>query len=132
MRSIDCQSGESRYTLEPFHTWTPEKIYERRWALTLLDHTICRLETDYADKGKKRLFEQLKVFLTATTGRPPYEQTATDLDMTVGAVKVALHRLRQRYRELLKEAVAHTVASPDDVQDELNQLLAAIRGETVK
>ncbi len=72
------------------------------------------------------------VFVTATTGKPPYDQTATDLDMTVGAVKVALHRLRQRYRELLKEAVAHTVASPDDVQDELNQLLAAIRGETVK
>lgn len=128
--SLDFESGEQRYQLEPFDDWTPERIFERRWAMTLLDRVLARLAAEYTDKGKSGLFDRLKVYLTGTTGAPTYEETAGALQSTEGAVKVAVHRLRRRYRECLKEEIANTVAGPDCVDDEFEHLLSALRGET--
>ena len=127
--SLDFESGEKRYKLEPLDDWTPEKIFERRWALTLLDQVLARLERDYADKRKLKLFEALKGFLTGRSAAPSYDRLAGELDLSEGSVKVAVHRLRRRYRKLLKEEIANTVADPDEIQDELDHLLSALRGE---
>jgi len=127
--SLDVRSGEARYSLEPSHEWTPERVYERRWALTLLDQVMTRLRQHYVAEGRDQLFDHLKVLLTGETGAPPYSQIAVELGMTEGAVKVAVHRLRRRYRSLLRLEIAQTVADPREVDDELGLLLAALRGE---
>jgi RNA polymerase sigma factor (sigma-70 family) len=126
--SLDFESGEGRYSLEPSHNVTPEAIYERRWALTVLDRVIVRLRQTYADAGKAEPFESLKAFLTGETGAPPYEQVARELGMSEGAVKVAAHRLRRRYRDLLLFEIAQTVADPEVVEEELKYLLAVLQG----
>jgi len=126
--SLDFASGESRYGLEPSHDLTPEAIYDRRWALTVLEQVMARLRQEYAGAEKARLFDHLKVVLTGETGAPPYSQIADELAMTEGAIKVAVHRLRRRYREALRAEIAQTVADPDEVKDEMASLLAALGG----
>jgi RNA polymerase sigma-70 factor (ECF subfamily) len=126
--SIDVEEGEERYRLEPADLWTAERIFERRWALTLLERVLARLSERYAMQGKSELFERLKVFLTESDAGSLHAELARELDMTVGALKVAIHRLRRRYRDLLKDEIAETVADLDDVADELDYLLAALRG----
>jgi RNA polymerase sigma-70 factor (ECF subfamily) len=126
--SIDAAVGEERYQLEPSDDWTPERLFERRWALTLLDRVLTRLEQRYAELGQSPVFNELRGFLT---GAPPDAKTidlAAELQMTEGALKVAIHRLRRRYRDLLKAEIAETVGGTDDVTDELNCLLGALRG----
>jgi RNA polymerase sigma-70 factor (ECF subfamily) len=125
--SLDFRDAEHRYKLEPADELTPERVYERRWALTLLDHVLERLQHDFAETGKLNVFERLKEYLTGKQGLPPYHKVAEELAMTEGAVKVAVHRLRRRYRELLKEEIAQTVAEPDEVDEELRELFAAVR-----
>lgn len=127
--SLDFDSAENRYRLEPADVWTPEKAYQRRWALTLLDRVLARLEAEYVEKGKAELFERCRVFLTGSREEPSYQHLAEALAMTPGAVKVSIHRLRQRYRDLLQDEIAQTVASPEEVRDELNDLLAALHDE---
>ena len=127
--SIDFESGEERFQRELADNWTPERVYERRWALTLLNHVLNRLERDYTDRGKGPLFQRLRLFITTTTTLPSYGELAAELGMTKGAVKVAVHRLRQRYRDLLRAEIANTVSSEDDVDEELDYLLAVIVGE---
>src|SRR5262245_40912794 len=100
--SLDFDAGESKYQREPAHDWTAERIFERRWALTLLDRTLAALRHEHETSGKLRLFEALKVFLTGEAGTPPLRQVAEDLAMSEGSVKVAVHRLRQKYREELR------------------------------
>ena len=129
MLSIDVQTGEQRYGFEPTDDWTPEAIFERRWALTLLEQVIDRLQSDYEAKGKRPLFDLCKPFLTASGIGPPYEEIAQQLEMNETAVRVAVHRLRERYREMLKQEVARTIAETDSVDDELNYLLSAVRGK---
>ncbi|HUT35820.1 MAG TPA: sigma-70 family RNA polymerase sigma factor [Planctomycetota bacterium] len=124
--SLDAESGERRYLLEPSHDWTPERVYERRWALTLLERVMARLRQHYADAAKPQLFDGLKVFLAGEGGAPAHRDVAAELGMSEGAVKVAVHRLRRRYRELLRAEVAQTIADPSDVDDELGVLLAAL------
>jgi len=126
--SLNLDSGESRYALEPSHDVTPEAIYQRRWALTVLDRVIVRLRQAYADAGKEKVFDGVKAFLTGETGAPPYERVARELGMSEGAVKVAVHRLRRRYRDLLRSEIAQTVADPEAVEDELKYLLAVLQG----
>ena len=126
--SLDFESGEGRYSLEPSHDVTPEAIYQRRWALTVLDRAIVRLRQTCVDAGKVESFECLKTFLTGETCAPPYEQVARDLAISEGAVKVAVHRLRRRYRDLLRSEIARTVADPQDVEEELRYLLAVLEG----
>ncbi len=126
--SLDLRSGESRYTLEPSHNVTPEAIYQRRWALTVLDRVIVRLRQTYVDADHEAFFDHAKGFLTGEEGSPPYEQVARQLGMSEGAVKVAVHRLRRRYRDLLRSEIAQTVADPAAVDDEFQYLLAVLQG----
>ena len=112
--------GEHRYGLEPRSNLTPEKIFERQWALTILDQVLLRVRQD-SDK-----FEQLKGFLVGDEVRIPYRQLANDLHTTEGALKVAVHRLRRRFREILREEIAHTVSDPAEVQEEIRYLMAIV------
>jgi len=127
--SLDIESGESLYAREPSHEWTPERVFERRWALTLLDQTMARLRRKYVETGKAELFDRLKAFVAGEGDAPAYGEVAKEMGMTEGAVKVAVHRLRQRYRDALRSEIAQTVADPADVDDELDHLLEAIRSE---
>lgn len=127
--SLDLDSAEERYRREPVDDWTPEKAYQRSWALTLLEGVLARLEAEYVGKGKGTLFERCRVFLIGSAEGPSYQELAEVLGMTPGAVKVSIHRMRQRYRDLLRDELAQTVDGPEEVQDELNELLAAMRGE---
>jgi len=126
--SLDFSDGEARYQREPSHDWTPERVYERRWALLLLDRTLVQLRAEHEASGKATQFDALKVFLTGESGAPSLRRVAEELCTTEGAVKVAVHRLRQRYRELLRSEIAQTVAAQDDVDSELAILLAVLRG----
>jgi RNA polymerase sigma-70 factor (ECF subfamily) len=123
--SLDFPSGESRYNQEPSHDLTPEKIYERRWALVLLDSALSKLRDEYAAGGKTVLFDRLSGFLGGK-GKAPYHEVAADLGMTEEAVKVAVHRLRRRCRHHLRAEVAETVARPEDVDEELQHLMAVV------
>ena len=128
--SLDFESAESRYRHEPADTMTPERLFERRWALTLLDRVLNRLHDEYAAAGNLPLFERLKEFLTAEKGATPYRVVARQAGMTEGAVKVAVHRLRKRYRELLEDEITHTVSHVDDVEDELHQLFTSLSSDS--
>jgi RNA polymerase sigma factor (sigma-70 family) len=105
-----------------------DQLYERRWALAVLEQVLGRLESEYQGAGNAALFDQLKEFLVGERGRPTQAEIATQLAMTENAVKQAFHRLRQRYRVLLREEIAHTVAQPGDVEGELRHLVAVLRG----
>jgi RNA polymerase sigma factor (sigma-70 family) len=113
----------------PTDTLTAEQIYQRGWALALLDQVLTRLGDEYRAGGPAtaRLFEQLQKLLSDDSDRPSQAQIAGELAMTENAVKQAFHRLRQRYRELLREEVAHTVILPGDIEDELRHLIAVLR-----
>ena len=126
--SLDFEAGESHYRLEPSHDSTPERMFERRWALTVLDNALTKLRQDYELAEKASLFESLKVFLTGET-RSSSKQVADEHNMTDGAVKAAVHRLRKKYRTLIRAEIAQTVADPGDVDDELRSLRAALRSE---
>jgi RNA polymerase sigma-70 factor (ECF subfamily) len=127
--SLDLDSAEALYCRQPADDETPEAVFERRWALTLLERVLRALADEYAAKGKQELFEQCQPLLTGDSGAPSHAEIGARLDMSEGAVKVAIHRLRQRYRELLQAEVAATVADATAVDDELRILLAALRGE---
>ncbi len=124
--SIDEQDAEGRYLLEPADPATPEKLYERRWALTVLDQAIARLQAEYAASGRGAIFEKLKGELTTHAERPPHADTARELGLTPGAVKVAAHRLRQRFGEVLRAEIAETVAKPEDIEEEIQHLFQAL------
>jgi RNA polymerase sigma-70 factor (ECF subfamily) len=124
--SLDADNGEARYYREPFHEFTPEALFERQWALTLLDSVLIRLREEHTGRGQEAQFDRLKVFLTGDQDRGSYEQTAAGLNVSCAAVKTAVHRLRARYAQLTREEVAATVAHPDEVEAEIRFLLAAL------
>jgi RNA polymerase sigma-70 factor (ECF subfamily) len=128
-QSLEFQDGEDRYRHEPVDPTTPEALYERRWALTLLEQALARLRQEFTRAGKERLFEALKGTLTGDGTNEPYERIGRDLGLSEPAVKTAAHRLRRRYQELLHAEVAQTVASPEEVENELRDLFAAVRRE---
>ena len=113
--------------LELARTLNPDRIYERRWALSLLEQVLARLGEEYRIAGRAALFEQLKQLLADEPDRLSQAKIAQELSMTEDAVKQAFHRLRQRYRLLLREEIAHTVAAPGDVEDELRHFIAVLR-----
>lgn len=127
--SLDFQAGERRYTLEPVDHATPEAIFERRWALTLLDQVLGRLKQEFAGAGKGAQFELLKSALTGDGTTALYSELGEQLGISEQAVKVAVHRLRRRYRELLRAEIAQTVTTADEVDEELRALFAAVRGQ---
>lgn len=124
--SIDANAVETAFGAELAHELTADKIFERRWALALLDQVLRRLREEYARDGKQNQFEQLKQTLTEASRSVPYAEIAARLGTSEGAVKVAVHRLRQRYRELLRSEIADTVASPAEIDDEIRNLFAAL------
>ncbi len=126
--SWDSQTAEERYRLEPSDPVTPEQVYDRRWALTLLDTVLARLADEQSDTGKEQIFAQLKDHLWGEARETSYAEMAERLGMTEGAVKVTVHRLRRRLRDLLREEVAQTVVSGEDVDEELRHLIGVIRG----
>jgi RNA polymerase sigma-70 factor (ECF subfamily) len=127
--SINFQAAEDRYRLQAADTLTPERLYERRWALALLEQVLGRLREETAREGNSALFEQLKELLTGQSGSRSYAEMAQELGTTEGALKMAVHRLRRRYRTLLKAQIAQTVAGPEDLEDELRHLFAAVGNE---
>ena len=126
--SLDAATAETRYRLEPADTLTAEMVYEKQWALTLLETVFRRLQQEYVTAGKGGLFAALNFALTGTRSSVPYDELAARLKMSESAVKVAVHRLRRRYREVLRSEVAQTVAGPDEVEAELRDLLRAVAG----
>jgi RNA polymerase sigma-70 factor (ECF subfamily) len=125
--SIDFARGENRYLVEPADTRTPESIFDREWALALLELVHQKLCERYAHKGQANLFEKLKDLLTGSPTAESYETIAKDLEMTEGAVRVAVHRLRRRFGELLRAEIAQTVADEDEIDDEIRFLFSAAR-----
>ncbi len=124
--TLDDDTGETRYAAEPADPVTPEKIFERRWAMTLLDQALSRLREECIRDGKAELFEHLKGALLAEQGCPAYSAIAAQLAMSEGAIKVAVHRLRRRYGELLREEIGQTVDGPDKIDEEVRSLFAAL------
>jgi RNA polymerase sigma factor (sigma-70 family) len=124
--SLDELAAEDRYLLEPVDPLTPEKLFERRWALTLLEQVLARLKQEYIAEDKLTLFGRLEPGLTGEMTEGSYVVWAKQLGMSPGAVKVALHRLRRRFGEALRREIAHTVSSPSEVNDEIRHLFAAV------
>ncbi len=126
--SLQFDTAETRYGREPADNVTPGQEFERRWALTLLENTVERLRIEYAKEGKETLFAALNPCLVGDRTSQPYEELARNLALTEVAVKSAVHRLRQRYRQLLREEIAQTVAEPSEVEAELRHLIAVLGG----
>ena len=124
--SIDRRDAEGRYLSEPAHDVTPERLFERRWALTLLDRALDQVGREFHRGGKGVLYDRLKVVLTGAEGAASYARLGAELGMTEDAVKKAAQRLRQRYREVLRELVAETVDEPGQVDDEIRALFAIL------
>jgi len=127
---LDFGSAESRYSLEPAHELTPEKIFEKQWAVMLLGRVLTRLSQEFGSANKSSQFNLLKIFLTGEKVPGLYSQTAVKLAMTEGALKVAVHRLRRRYRELLRDEIGLTVEHPNEIDEEIRHLLEAIGYQT--
>jgi RNA polymerase sigma factor (sigma-70 family) len=123
---LDLQTAERRYSVEPAHGSTPEKVFEQQWALAVLEKTLARLGGELAEEGKEARFERLKPYLTGEEPSLPYSRVAADLDMSEGAVKAVVHRMRRRFGRLLREEIAATVAQPEDVEGEIRYLLTVI------
>jgi DNA-directed RNA polymerase specialized sigma24 family protein len=124
--SIDARDAEGRYRLEPAHEQTPERLFERDWALALLESVLTGLRREYENSGRGAAFEVLKVALDAGPRRVPHAELATRLGTTEAAAQVAVHRLRKRFREALRAAIAATVADEGEVDDELRSLFAIL------
>lgn len=125
---LDEILAEQRYALEPVEALTAERVYERRWALTLIDAALARLEAEHTAAGKASLFAALKARLLGEEDAPPQSEIATRLGTNVNALKQALLRMRRQFRALLRAEIAGTVASPDAVEEELKHLVAVLRG----
>jgi RNA polymerase sigma factor (sigma-70 family) len=126
--SLDWQSAEERLQHEPADNAAPDRIFDREWALALLEQVITRLRNECAADSKSALFEQTKGYLMVGEHATPYAEAAKSLGVDEGAVRVAVHRLRKRYRELLREEIAGTLSDASQVQQELQSLQAALAG----
>ena len=124
--SLNIKDAETRYAHEPVDTTTPEKLFEINWAVTLLNTVFNTLQQEYQAKEQGKLFEKLNFCLTGQRSTLPYTQLATQLDLSEANIKVTIHRLRKRYRELLRQQVAHTVATSEEVEEELRSLFKVL------
>jgi len=118
--------ADERIEMEPSDPMTAEMIYERRWALTVLERVLSRLKDEYVAAGNAALFDSLKQLLPDEPGSPSQAEIAAQLSMTENALRQAFYRFRQRYQLLLREEIAHTVATPGDIEDELRHLIAVL------
>lgn len=126
--ALDFSQAEDRYAHEPTSHWTAEKLYHRRWALAALQAVLTRLRGEWDARGRREFSAAVEDWITGGTPARTHAQVAADFNMTEGAVKNAVHRLRRRYRELLREEIAQTVAHPGEVDEEIQELFAALRG----
>lgn len=124
--SLDTSVGEQRFQQEPIDELTAERVFERRWAITVLQRALQRVDTHYQDAGKQHLFAALKHHLDGGAG-DPYAAIAERFEMTEGAVKAAACRLRERYRQAVRDEVGDTLTAAEDVDDEIRRLMAAVR-----
>lgn len=120
--ALEVETAEGLYRLEPPDADTPDKIFERRWALTLLERTLALLRQEFEASGKAEMFNRLEGYLTGEQETVPYAQLATDLQTSEGAIKVAVHRLRRRFGNLLRQEIAETVSDPQEVDGEIREL----------
>jgi RNA polymerase sigma factor (sigma-70 family) len=123
--SLEFSSGEELYQREPAHDETPERIFERRWALSVLDRVVEKLRDEFVHHGRADNFERLKVFLLGESDAS-YAAVALEMNTSEGALKVAIHRLRKRYRELLRHEIADTVSDPAEIEPELRYLATVL------
>ena len=123
---FEIQNGEEIYQREPSHNETPERIFERRWALALLERVVERLRNEFCVTGDPAHFERLKVYLLGNGDAVPYSGLARELQTTEGALKVAIHRLRKRYRAALRAEIEETVAEPGDIDGEIRYLAGVL------
>jgi len=125
---LDVEEAEKRYRLEPFECLTAEKMFDARWAMTLLAEALNRLQQEYATEGKTSICDALKVFLDPVNSRAPpsYQEVANRLQVSTGAVKTLIHRLRKRYTALLREEVGRTVSDPAEIDEEIHALCEAL------
>ncbi len=124
MVAIDQEFAESRFASEASHQLPPDLLFDRQWAMTLLDRTISRLQEDYLATGRAGLFEHLQSCLAKDESALPYSEIAARLNLTEAAVKMAVHRLRGRYREILQEEIAQTVSAPEEIETEIRHLFS--------
>jgi len=125
---LEGLSVDERFQMEPADPVTAEQIYERRWASTVLEHVLGRLKDEYRAAGHAALFDSLKQLLPDEPGTPSQADIAAQRGMTENAVRQAFHRFRRRYQLLLREEIAHTVATPGDIEDELRHLISVVGG----
>ena len=123
---LDWAEAENRYRLDALVEPNPESLYERRWAIDLLDHALERLRTEAVAGGKQAVFDQLQCCLLGERTTETYAQLGARLGLSESAVKVTVHRLRQRYRELLREQIAHTVTRPEEIEEEMHYLFEVV------
>jgi RNA polymerase sigma-70 factor (ECF subfamily) len=124
--SWDAQSAEERYQQEPSHGETPERVFERRWALTVVESAMVALREEYRAGGKGELFEALQVCLSGDRSAGPYAELGTRLGLSEGAVKVAVHRLRQRFGDALRLTIGQTLGRAEDIEEELTHLITML------
>jgi len=122
--SLDAALAEERYDLEPSTEVSPELVFDRRWALMVMEQTVARLRTEYLAADRAELFEELKHFQPGEEAERSYAEVAARLGLSEGAVKSAVYRLRQRHRDLLREEIAQTVATPAEVEEEIRYLIS--------
>jgi RNA polymerase sigma factor (sigma-70 family) len=125
--SLEVETAEGRFQMEVPTDETPERVFDRRWAMTLLDRVMSRLNAETPRSGKPSQFDRLKAYLTGDQPQLSYAETASELGTSEGAVKVAVHRLRRRFRDLVRDEIAHTVSSPEEIEDELRHLWSSVR-----
>ncbi|MCB1094859.1 MAG: sigma-70 family RNA polymerase sigma factor [Verrucomicrobiae bacterium] len=128
--SLDIDSAESGMKIDPADHRSPDRLFDREWALALLDKVLVNLEAAFNSEGNAVQFSKLRSCLTSASARIPYSSLATELGISEGAVRVAVHRLRKRYRAQLEAEVARTLSNPQAVEDELHSLFAALSNET--
>jgi RNA polymerase sigma-70 factor (ECF subfamily) len=128
MVEIEAVLAESKFNSELAHNLNPDVLFERQWAITLLERVMKRLQKEYEQSGRDKLFEKLRGCLVKDDSAQPYAQIASGLNLTESAIKTAVHRLRTRYQELLRQEIGKTVATAADVEEELRQLFAAVGG----
>src|SRR5205807_1573105 len=125
----DQETAESRFAIEPAVDQPPDALYDRGWAAILLERAFGVLRAEFQQSGKQHLFDRLKVFVWGEKNTMPYGAMAEQLNLTEPAVKVAVHRLRQRFGELLRAEIAQTVSTPIEVDEELRYLVSVIRND---
>lgn len=123
---LDLTKGESRYSVETAHSDPPDQLFERQWAITVMEQVLTRLREEYSQRGQQEYFDRLKPLLAKKHETGASAEAAAALGMTANSVQVAVHRLRRRYQELLRLVVAQTVSAPDEVDDEILSLFRAV------